>query len=89
MNPNLNKLHPYPFQKIAELYEGVEPANKNLVSFAIGEPKHKTPEIILEAVYQNLAGFSNYPLTAGSVELRESIKNWLIQRFHLPEKQFI
>ncbi|WP_299874005.1 succinyldiaminopimelate transaminase [uncultured Cocleimonas sp.] len=85
MNPNLNKLHPYPFQKIAELYEGVEPADKNLLSFAIGEPKHKTPDIILDAVQDNLAGFSNYPLTAGSTELRESIKNWLIQRFHLDD----
>ena len=83
MNPNLNKLHPYPFQKIAELYEGIEPANKKLVSFAIGEPKHRTPEIILNAVQHNLAGFSNYPLTAGSAELRESIVTWLIQRFHL------
>ncbi len=83
MNPNLNKLHPYPFQKIAALYEGVEPATKELISFAIGEPKHKTPEFILDAVQQNLAGFSHYPLTAGSTELRESIRNWLIQRFHL------
>ncbi|GAA0399426.1 succinyldiaminopimelate transaminase [Cocleimonas flava] len=83
MNPNLNQLHPYPFQKIAELYQGVEPATKDLISFAIGEPKHKTPDIILEAVQQNLSGFSNYPLTAGSPELRESIKHWLIQRFNL------
>lgn len=83
MNPDLNKLHPYPFQKIAELYEGIEPLKKPLVSFSIGEPKHKTPEIILNALQENLSGFSNYPLTAGTIELRESIKDWLIQRFHL------
>ncbi len=89
MNPDLNKLHPYPFQKIAELYEGIEPVEKPLVSFSIGEPKHKTPEIILNALQENLSGFSNYPLTAGTIELRESIKNWLIQRFHLENSNIL
>ena len=83
MNSNLSKLHPYPFQKIAELYADVTPVDIPLVTLAIGEPKHKTPDIILEAIRDNLAGFSNYPVTAGSLELRTSIANWLSRRFHL------
>ena len=83
MNPNLSKLHPYPFQKISELYSDVMPADIPMVSLAIGEPKHKTPEIIIDALRDNLSGFSNYPLTAGSIALRTSIANWLTRRFNL------
>ncbi len=83
MNSNLTKLHPYPFQKIAELYADVKPVDIPMVSLAIGEPKHKTPELILNAISENLAGFSNYPVTAGSIELRTSIANWLSRRFNL------
>ena len=85
MNPNLSKLHPYPFQKIAELYSDITPVDIPMVSLAIGEPKHKTPEIILDALRDNLAGFSNYPLTAGTLALRTSIANWLSRRFNLDD----
>ncbi len=85
MNLDLKQLQPYPFQKISTLLEGISPANKPMLSLAIGEPKHPTPCIILDALRSNLAGFSNYPLTKGSDELRESISAWLTRRFNLPE----
>jgi len=85
MNSNLAKLHPYPFQKITELYSDITPADIPIVSLSIGEPKHKTPEIILDALRKNLAGFSSYPVTAGNLDLRTSIANWLSRRFHLAD----
>ena len=85
MNPDLSKLHPYPFQKISELYKGVIPVDKPLVSLAIGEPKHATPKLILDALEQNLSGFSSYPLTAGRLDLRIAISDWLKKRFSLTE----
>ena len=85
MNPNLSKLHPYPFQKIAELCNDVTPANIPMLSLAIGEPKHKTPEIILDTIRDNLAGFSSYPVTTGTIALRTSIANWLSRRFNLDD----
>jgi len=47
MNPNLNRLQAYPFQKLNQLFEGVTP-NPALspISLHIGEPKHVTPEFI-------------------------------------------
>ncbi len=84
MNPDLDLLQPYPFQKIAVLMEGVKPADKPMVSFAIGEPKHPTPNIILDAMQDNLSGLASYPLTKGNDALRLAIANWLTQRFHLP-----
>ncbi len=86
MNPDLKKLQPYPFQRINELKKGITPpADKSLVSLAIGEPKHPTPDIILNAMRDNLSGLAHYPLTKGSTELRQAIANWLIHRFKLPQ----
>jgi N-succinyldiaminopimelate aminotransferase len=86
MNPDLTHLHPYPFQKIAELKAGVVPPKElAMISLAMGEPKHATPEIIKRAIQDNLSGLGNYPLTKGSIELRQSISDWLTQRFHLPK----
>jgi len=84
MNPDLANLQPYPFQKIAILKKGVTPADKPMISLAMGEPKHPTPTIILEALKNNLSGLSNYPLTKGSDELRTAIGDWLTRRFKLP-----
>ncbi len=85
MNPDLNRLQPYPFQRINELKAGITPPeDKSLVSLAIGEPKHPTPEIILKTLCDNVSGIASYPLTKGSTELRQAIANWLIPRFNLP-----
>jgi len=86
MNPDLDKLHPYPFQKIATLKAGITPpAELSAIALSIGEPKHTTPDIILQAMSDNLTGLANYPSTKGSAELRQSIADWLLQRFNLPE----
>ena len=85
MNPDLRYLHPYPFQKIAQLKAGVTPPEHlAMIALSIGEPKHATPEIINQAIQDNLAGMANYPLTKGSFGLRNTIANWLTQRFQLP-----
>ncbi len=85
MNPELNLLQPYPFQKLADLFRAVTP-NPDLkpISLHIGEPKHATPQFIRDALSANLAGLANYPTTAGSDALRGSIADWLVRRYELP-----
>ncbi|HHH44398.1 MAG TPA: succinyldiaminopimelate transaminase [Gammaproteobacteria bacterium] len=86
MNPNLTRLEPYPFERLAELLAGVTPpARLETIRLSIGEPKHPTPGFITEAVIEHLHGLSQYPATRGSEALRESICAWLTQRFSLPE----
>ena len=86
MNPNLNALHPYPFQKLRDLFAGITPnANYAPVNLSIGEPKHATPEFIKSALTQNLGGLASYPTTLGSVELREAIANWMVRRYGIPK----
>ena len=86
MNPNLNQLHPYPFQKLRNLFQGITP-NSALphINLSIGEPKHATPDFIRTALTQNLDGLANYPITQGSETLRKAIGDWLVRRYGLPE----
>jgi len=82
MNPDLQRLQPYPFQKLAALLREVK-SNEAYpaIRLSIGEPKHPTPQFIRDALTANLDGLANYPTTAGSNELRSAISNWLAARY--------
>jgi N-succinyldiaminopimelate aminotransferase len=85
MNPHLDRLQPYPFEKLARLLEGVEPPRGlSRIALSIGEPKHRTPELVAEALIAQLRGLSSYPGTRGLPELRQTIAHWLTRRFDLP-----
>jgi N-succinyldiaminopimelate aminotransferase len=85
MNPDLNRLQPYPFQKLAALFREVQPnPDYRAISLSIGEPKHATPQFIRDALTANLDGLANYPTTAGSDALRNTIANWLALRYGIP-----
>jgi N-succinyldiaminopimelate aminotransferase len=84
MNPDLNQLHPYPFEKLAALKAAVSaPAQLTDIMLSIGEPKHEPPAFVLETLVKNLGKFSNYPATKGLPELRDAIATWASKRFHL------
>lgn len=85
MNPDLQKLQPYPFQKLAALFREVQPnPDYRAISLSIGEPKHATPQFIRDALTNNLDELANYPTTAGSDALRSTIANWLAARYGIP-----
>ena len=94
MNPNLAKLHPYPFEKLRQLFAGVTP-NPNLreIRLSIGEPQHETPPFIKEALTAGLSGLANYPTTLGLPAVRQAIAAWLQRRYALdgvdPEREII
>lgn len=85
MNPNLNLLQPYPFQRLRDLFQGLTPnPSYSHVNLSIGEPKHATPGIISEALASNLNGLASYPTTIGVPALREAINQWLQRRYNIP-----
>jgi N-succinyldiaminopimelate aminotransferase len=86
VNPLLEKLQPYPFEKLRRLLAGATP-NETLkpINLSIGEPKHPTPELVTTALVRALDGLSVYPLTAGLPELREAIAGWLARRYSIPK----
>jgi N-succinyldiaminopimelate aminotransferase len=85
MNPDLQLLQPYPFQKLAKLFGDVIPnAALKPISLHIGEPKHTTPQLIKDALVAGLDGLAKYPTTAGSEALRTAIAHWLASRYDIP-----
>ncbi|WP_047553486.1 succinyldiaminopimelate transaminase [Methylotenera sp. G11] len=85
MNPNLNLLQPYPFQRLRDLFKGIVPNPAfTPINLSIGEPKHATPQLIKDALVGNLSGLANYPTTIGSNELREAISSWIARRYNIP-----
>ena len=85
MNPRLGRLQPYPFERLRALFAGITPnPAKRAISLAIGEPKHPTPTLVLDALSAGGPGLANYPMTMGSPALREAIAGWLSRRHALP-----
>ncbi len=84
MNPNLDRLQPYPFEKLRALNAAVEP-NPALphIALSIGEPKHEPPAFVLQTLVDNLPQLAKYPATVGVPELRHAISDWACQRFKL------
>lgn len=82
MNPLLAKLHPYPFERLRALTKDItpNPAFKP-ISLGIGEPKHATPRLILDALSASFGGLAAYPATAGEPALREACARWLSRRY--------
>lgn len=86
MNPNLDRLHPYPFEKLAKLKAGISvPEHLTPISLGIGEPKHPSPEFVKQVIADNLDKLANYPTTKGTDELRTAIADWATRRFQLKD----
>jgi N-succinyldiaminopimelate aminotransferase len=85
MNHNLHILQTYPFEKLTQLIAGISPP-KDLtpIALSIGEPKHPTPQFIMDTLTTHIHELATYPTTLGSLKLRQTITEWLIRRFNLP-----
>ena len=84
MNPLLQRLHPYPFERLRELTRGIQPSTAHRpISLGIGEPRHPTPPLVEQALVGALAGLSSYPATAGEPALREAVAGWLQRRYNV------
>ena len=87
MNPELENLHTYPFEKLRNLLSKCNVnTKKSAITLAIGEPKHKTPKFITKELEANISNISTYPTTRGTNELKTAIINWLCRRFNLSQE---
>lgn len=84
MNHDLEKLQPYPFEKLRALLADTTPPELPHIALSIGEPKHATPAFIADSVNAHSDAIGKYPLTKGLPELRQAIADWLTGRFQLP-----
>lgn len=84
MNPRLDALQPYPFEKLRLLMAGAgaPPSGFAPINLSIGEPKHDTPARVAQAMAQALpGGLAAYPPTKGEPRLREVIAQWIGKRY--------
>ncbi|RFP82560.1 succinyldiaminopimelate transaminase [Hydrogenophaga borbori] len=83
MNPLLQRLQPYPFERLRQLFAGITPSPAHRpISLGIGEPKHAAPDFLKRALADALdEGLSNYPATAGTPALREACAGWVQRRY--------
>lgn len=85
MNPDLDRLKAYPFERLRKLKLGVvPPEDRSHIALSIGEPRHPAPDFVARTLTEHLDGLSVYPLTRGMPGLRESIAAWASRRFGLP-----
>lgn len=84
MNPNIATLHPYPFEKLANLLQGVTPVGGHSINLSIGEPQHASPQFILDALSTHLHSANKYPFTKGDLRLRQTLCCWIAARFQIP-----
>ena len=88
MNPLLDRLQPYPFERLRALFSDVVPHPAyRPISLGIGEPRHATPAFIkqafTEALQREPSGLAGYPATAGEPALRQACADWLQRRYGL------
>ena len=85
MNPRLDLLQPYPFERLRQLFAGLTPNPAyRAISLGIGEPRHATPPFIQQALCDaamHTSGLASYPATAGTPALRQACADWLQRRY--------
>jgi len=84
MNPLLDRLYPYPFERLAALMAGAAPpADLRHIPLSIGEPKHPAPDFVGRALSDASDTLGTYPVALGTETLRVAIARWLERRFCL------
>lgn len=84
LNPDLERLKPYPFEQLSALLSGIQPpAGVTPIPLSIGEPQHAPPQFVLDALTEHMGLIAKYPTTKGTETLRSAIASWLNQRFSL------
>jgi len=84
MNPRLEALHAYPFERLARLKSGITPPrDRPHIAMSIGEPQHPPPPFLVEALRRSAGELGSYPATAGLPQLRQACAAWLTRRYAL------
>jgi len=73
----------HPFTRLNALLEGIKPGGP-VMALSVGEPQAAPPAFLADILERERAGWSRYPLSAGSPDFRAAVSDWLNQRFSLP-----
>ncbi|WP_334135015.1 succinyldiaminopimelate transaminase [Tepidimonas sp.] len=86
LNPLLQRLQPYPFERLRALFSGITPNPAfSPINLGIGEPRHPTPPVLRDALHAAIerpdGGLAVYPATAGTPALRQACARWVQRRY--------
>lgn len=80
-NSWLQTLKPFALTKNEDIKEKLKEQGREVHDFTLGDPKEPTPNFIKEALINNIADVSQYPLNIGAPFLRTACTNWVKNRF--------
>ena len=84
-NRRIQHLFDYPFQKLAVLLDGTEPAaGLAPLLMHLGEPQLPQPGFADAALAEHSTLWNKYPSTRGTTEFRDAAAGWLTRRYDLP-----
>lgn len=81
VNPVLTSLGTYPMAPLQEKARAMRAAGETLIDFSLGDPREPTPSFIPAALKAAVPEVSQYPTTAGLIELRQAIAGYVERRF--------
>jgi succinyldiaminopimelate transaminase len=90
LNPRLDRLRDYPFQRLRDLLDKDAPrAGWPVINLTIGEPQHPYPALVGETIAANAHLYGKYPPVLGTPELRQAIAAWLARRYRLRPDEIV
>jgi N-succinyldiaminopimelate aminotransferase len=85
LNPKLEQLKDYPFQRLRDLLADVTPPEGwTPIAMSLGEPQHAYPDLVGDTLHSNRHLYGKYPPLAGTEEFRRAVADWLTRRYKLP-----
>jgi N-succinyldiaminopimelate aminotransferase len=86
INPRLDALPDYPFERLRDLLDPlVPPADLAPIALSLGEPQHPYPDFVGEILHANRHLYGKYPPVAGTPDFRRAVADWLNRRYELPD----
>ena len=87
LNPRLDLLTDYPFDRLRSLLDGVHPPDGvTPLMLSIGEPQHAPPALVQDTITAtDPALWGKYPPLAGTEGWRDAVTGWLTRRYGLAE----
>jgi succinyldiaminopimelate transaminase len=81
LNPVFAELGDYPIAQIQMRARDRRDAGLSVIDFSIGDPREPTPTFIVEALRESVPPISQYPTSAGLLELRRAVAGYVLRRF--------
>jgi len=81
LNPVFAQLGDYPIAQIQMRARDRRDAGLPVIDFSIGDPREPTPTFIVEALRESVPPISQYPTSAGLLELRRAVAGYVLRRF--------